>query len=90
MNIEIETDANGCKMILLSDPSRFGAGARGLPVDNILIRASDGHVFVKSSVSRDGLARPSEVDVEMIEYYFRETDGPHAPDIFAGDTPPDG
>ncbi len=89
-NIKIETDARGHTMILMADEERFGAGGRGLAVENILIRASDGHVFIKSNASRDGLERPSEVEIEMIEYFFRETDGPHAPDIFAGDPPPDG
>ncbi len=85
--IEIKTDERGCTMILLTDKARFGAGARGLPVDDILLRARDGHVFIKSPSSHGGLSRPSEVEVEMIRHYFRKTSGPHAPDIFPGDPP---
>ena len=92
MTIKHETDARGHAQILITDKARFGSGrtrGRGLAVDDIFVQSATGHVFVKSSASRDGLARPSEVEIEMIEFYFRETDGPHAPDIFVGDPPPD-
>ncbi len=88
--IEIKTDERGCQMLLLTDEARFGAGARGLPVDNILVRVSDGYVFIKSPSSHGGLSRLSVVDVEMIEFYLREVDGPRAPNVFAGDVPPRG
>ena len=90
MTIKIETDANGLTVILLTDEARFGAGARVLPVNNILIRGPDGHLFIKSPSSHGGLSRASEIDVEMVEYYFDKLGGPHEPDIFAGDPPPSG
>lgn len=93
MTIKIETDQNGHTQITLTDQARFGGGrtrGRGLAANDVFVQSATGHVFVKSSASRDGLARPSEVEIEMIEYFFRETDGPHAPDLFVGDTPPDG
>ncbi len=93
MTIKIETDVRGHAQILITDKARFGGGrtrGRGLAANSIFVQSATGQVFVKSSASRDGLERPSDVDVEMIEYYFRETDGPHAPDLFVGDPPPDG
>ena len=91
MTIKIETDANGCTMIILSDPARFGARPRGLAVNNILIRASDGAVFT-ARPDLPGLSRLGAPEVEMVEFYLRETGKlTNRPlDIFAGDTPPEG
>ncbi len=89
MSIKIETDANGCEMILLTDVARFGAGGRGLPVKNILVRACDGAVFA-APPSLHGLSRLGEAEAEMVAHYFREVGGPHEPNVFVGDTPPDG
>jgi len=36
------------------------------------------------------MARVTPHEVEMVEHYLRETDGPQAPNVFAGDPPPDG
>ncbi len=37
-----------------------------------------------------GLSRLGEAEVEMVEYYLREAGDVSEPDVFAGDTPPDG
>ncbi len=62
MTIKIETDARGHTQILITDPARFGGGrtrGRGLAVNDIFVQSATGHVFVKSSALRDGLARPN-------------------------------
>ena len=87
-DIKLKTDARGCATIVLSDEARFGRRPRGLGVDNILVRASDGAVFT-ARPNLPGLSRLGAPEVEMVEFYLREVDGPRAPNVFAGDTPPE-
>ncbi len=89
MTIKIETDPKGHTTIILTDEARFGRRPRGLAADNILIRASDGAVFT-ARPNLPGLSRLGAPEVEMVEFYLREVDGPRAPNIFAGDSVPDG
>ena len=90
-DIKLMTDARGCATIILTDEARFGRRPRGLAVNNILIRASDGAVFT-ARPNLPGLERLSAPEVEMVEFYLRETDKlTNRPlDIFVGDPPPDG
>ncbi len=93
MTIKIETDARGHTQILITDQARFGGGrtrGRGLAVNDVYIQAATGHCFVKSSATREGLVRLSDVDVEMVKYFLDNAGGPREPNVFAGDTPPDG
>ena len=85
-SIKIETDANGCEMIILTDVEKYGKRGRGLPAANILISASDGHVFV-ARPNLPGLSRLGEVDAELVRHYLGEIGGAHEPNIFAGDDP---
>ena len=88
-SFKIETDENGCEMVVMTDPAKYGSGPKGIPVANILIRACDGAVFNASPGLR-GLSRLGEPEAAMVEYYLSETGAVHEPVVFAGDTPPDG
>ncbi len=81
MTCKIEPDAFGRDVISCEVDGRKTA----LPADQILIRASDGHVFTASAGLR-GLSRLSTHDVEMIEYYRHEK-GLCEPVVFAGYAP---
>ncbi len=88
-DIKLMTDANGHSTIVLSDEERFGRRPRGLAVNNILIRASDGAVFT-ARPDLPGLSRLGAPEAEMVEYYLDNEGGPRAPNVFAGDSAPDG
>lgn len=93
MTIKIETDARGHSQILITDPARFGGGrtrGRGLAVDDVYVQCSTGHCFVKSGAAREGLVRLSDVDCEMVKFYLDNIGGPREPNVFVGNTPPDG
>ena len=81
MTCKIEQDAFGRDTIWCEVDGRRTA----LPADQILVRASDGHVFT-APVGLRGLSRLGPPDVEMIEFFRRER-GLAKPVIFAGDTP---
>ena len=81
MTCKIDTDAFGRDVIWTEVDGRKTA----LPADQILIRASDGHVFT-APVGLRGLSRLSLHDVEMIEHYRHEK-GLCEPVVFAGATP---
>ena len=81
MTCKIDTDAFGRDVIWCEVDGRPTA----LPAEQILVRASDGHVFT-APVGLRGLSRLSAHDVEMIEHY-RDEKGMPEPVVFAGDTP---
>ena len=87
--ITIETDRNGWQMVLLSDEPKYGLSKKCLPVQNILINVSTGHLF-HAPPGLTGLSRLGPAEAAMIEHYLREAGGVHEPVVFAGDTPPDG
>ena len=90
MTIKIETDPRGHTQIVLTDKAQFGHGrtrGRGLAVNDVYLQVATGHCFVKSSAIRQGLARLSDVDVEMVRYYLKKIGGPHEPVVFEGDPP---
>ena len=82
MTIRIEKDAHGRDVIW----GEVGGKAVPLPVDDILIRASDGHVFL-TSAGLPGLNRLRPHEPEMVRHWLREKGGEIKPDIFAGDPP---
>ena len=86
MTIRIETGADGKDVIW----SEVGGKAVGLPAENIYIQVVSGHVFTTPPGSFRGkvMARVTPHEVEMVEHYLRETDGPHAPNVFAGESDP--
>ena len=69
---------------MLTDPSKYGSSAKGLPVANILVHATTGHIFT-APVGLRGLARLSEAEAAMVEYYLRKVGGVREPNVFAGD-----
>ncbi len=79
MTIKIEPDAYGKDVIWCEVDGR----ATALPADQILVRASDGHVF-RAPVGLRGLSRLAPHDVEMAKHFLAEKGMPK-PDIFAGD-----
>ena len=81
MTIKIESDAFGKDIIWTEVDGRPTA----LPAEQILVRASDGHVFT-APVGLRGLSRLSAHDVEMVEH-FRDERGLCEAVIFAGYTP---
>ncbi len=81
MTCKIEPDAYGKDVIWTEVDGR----ATALPAEQILVRASDGHVFT-APVGLRGLSRLSPHDVEMVEHYRHEK-GMCEPVVFAGDTP---
>ena len=81
MTCKIEQDAFGRTVIW----SEVDGRPTALPADQILVRASDGHVFT-APVGLRGLSRLGPPDVEMIQHFFHEK-GLAEPDIFSGDTP---
>ena len=81
MTIKIEPDAFGKDVIWTEVDGR----ATALPAEQILVRASDGHVF-RAPVGLRGLSRLSPHDVEMVMHYRHEK-GMCEPVVFAGDTP---
>lgn len=81
MTIEIKTDANGNEVIILTEPHR------GLHTDHIYVRACDGAVFTAPPGLLSRLGAP---EVEMVKYYLDQNDGPCPPNVFEGDTAPDG
>lgn len=83
MPVRIEKDNHG-RDVLWSEKAGKPVP---LVVDDVFIRLSDGHLFKAGTTP---MARLEPHEPEMVEFYLRETDGPHAPNIFAGDTPPDG
>ena len=88
MAIKIEKDNDGRDVIW----SEVGGKAVGLPAENIYIQVVSGHVFTTPPGQFRGkvMARVTPHEVEMVEHYLRETDGPQAPNVFAGEPPPDG
>ncbi len=42
------------------------------------------------SVRIPGLSRLAPAEAEMVEHWLREAGGVHEPNVFEGDTPPDG
>ena len=92
MTIEIKTDPRGHILIVLTDKARFGGGrtrGRGLAVNDIYVQANTGHVFIKSSATREGIVRLSDIDAEMVRFFLKKIGGPHEPVVFEGQ-PPDG
>ncbi len=87
--ITIETDPRGHEMILLVDEAKYGASKKCLPVQNILVNASTGQFF-HAPPSLTGLSRLAPAEAAMVEHWLREAGGVHEPNVFAGDTPPDG
>ena len=81
MTLRIEPDAYGKDVIWCEVDGRPTA----LPAEQILVRASDGHVFT-APVGLRGLSRLSPHDVEMVEHYRHEK-GMSEPVVFAGDLP---
>ncbi len=63
-------------------------GRRGARFARQAAAQAHGAVFT-ARPNLPGLESLSAPGVEMVEFFFREVDGPHAPVIFAGDTPPD-
>ena len=88
MTISIETDNSGREHLMMTDVPKFRGNPRGIPVENILIRACGGHVFSAPPGLRR-LSRLGEAEAEMVEYWLREVDGAREPNIFAGDPPVD-
>ena len=88
MTVRIETDPIGRDVIW----SEVGGKAVRLPVENILIRASDGHVFTTppGSYRWTVLERLRPHEVAMVEFWLREKAVEIAPNIFAGEPAPDG
>ena len=74
----------GCEHLKLEDAPKYGRHGRGLQVDHIWVRLCDGHVFTATPHSR-GLSRLTEAEVEMVQFYLDQKDGPLVPDVFAGD-----
>ena len=86
MAIKIETNKRG-EVLIWGENS---AGQKHIITwDKIFFRASDGHAFIAPSRQLP-LSRLMPHEVPMVEGLLREMDGPHEPDIFAGDPPLDG
>ena len=83
MTVRIETDAYG-KEILWSE---VGGKAVPLPVENILIRAHDGHIFVAVPGLR-GMEPLRPHEPEMIAHWMNEHPDGIKPVVFAGVSPP--
>ncbi len=87
--IKIETDQRGHEMILLADESKYGKSEKCHPVQNILVHAATGEFF-HAPPGLTGLSRLAPAEAEMVEHWLREAGGVHEPNVFPGDTPPDG
>ena len=81
MTVWMDKTGNG-RDCLRTDSEAVGAAGKvkSLPVDYILVRASDGHVFTAEPTK---LPRLSSAQVEMVEH-FLDKKGMAKPDIFAG------
>lgn len=81
--IEKTPDGKDC---IFCDSADVGCDnqTQALPAEQILIRASDGHVF-KAPPGLKGLFRLAPHDVAMVEYWLRERGVEIGPNIFAGD-----
>ncbi len=88
MTIEMTTDKSGREHLVLTDEAKYGKSSKGLPVANILVHARTGECF-HAPPGLNGLSRLSEAEAEMVTFWLDKVGGPHAPDIFAGDPPPD-
>ena len=85
MTVRIEKDNHGRDVIWSQKAGRQVP----LVVDDVFIQLSTGHVF-KAGTAPVPLSRLEPHEPEMIEFYLRQTEGPHEPDIFAGDPPLNG
>ena len=86
MTIRIETDNNGKDVIW----SELAGKAIPLPVENLFIRACDGHCFVAGPAATRGLEPLRPHEVEMVEFWLREKAPDIAPNVFAGEPAPGG
>ena len=89
MNITTWTDKGGGAHLKLEDLERYGRGGRGIPVNCILVRVSDGHVFRAPDGLR-GLEKLSEAEADMVRFYLDKLDGPIVPVVFAAGHTPNG
>ena len=87
--ISIWTDKSGCEHLKLEDVPKYGRGGRGIPVNNILVRISDGYVFRAPDGLR-GLEKLSDAEADMVRFYLDKLDGPIVPVVFAAGHAPDG
>ena len=71
MNITTWIDKGGSEHLKLSDESKYGRHGRGIPVDFILMRVSDGHFF-RAAPGLRGLERLSEAEAEMVNHYLKK------------------
>ena len=85
MTVRIEKDNHGRDVIW----SEVGGKAVPLPAEHILVRLSDGHIFI-TSAGLPGLNPLRPHEPEMVKHWLREKGAEIAPNVFAGDTPPDG
>ena len=87
MPVTIKQDAAGREVIW----SERGGKPVPLVVEDIFIRASNGHVFKADYYySPPRLHRLEPQEVAMVQHWLRAADGPHVPNVFAGEPPPDG
>ena len=85
MPVRIEKDNHGQDVIW----SEKGGRAVPLWPKDVFIQLSTGHVF-KAGLTPVPLSRLEPHEPAMIELYLRQTEGPQAPNVFAGNEPPDG
>ena len=87
MTPKIETNSRGVEEIV-------GENSRGqthvIEATRIFVRASDGHVFLAPMSERPNLVPLNPHEVVMVLQWLRERDGPHFPNVFAGEAPSDG
>ena len=88
--ITIEIDANSGKQVIWSE---LVGKPVPLPVENLYLRMSDGHIFTvpPGPFSRgQSLQRLRPHEIEMIQFWLAERGGKIKPDIFAGEPEPGG